>query len=63
MWGDVSKMDDSINVEYSKLEELFSQKVTSPPPTTLSPDAEDSNTMARRNSHRETEVQRSFIPH
>ena len=49
-------MSDSIDVEYGKLEELFSQKVTSPPAAVLSPEAEDSGTRARRNSHRETEV-------
>ena len=26
MWGDVNKMQDSISVEYGKLEELFAQK-------------------------------------
>ena len=60
VWGDVSKMNDSIKVEYGKLEELFSQKVTSPPPNMLSPESEDVTTRARRNSHRETEVRRSW---
>ena len=60
VWGDVSKMGDSIKVEYGKLEELFSQKVTSPPPNMLSPESEDVTTRARRNSQRETEVRRSW---
>ena len=57
VWNDVSKMTDSIDVEYGKLEELFSQKVTSPPAGTLSPEADDANkVMTRKNSHKDSEV-------
>lgn len=57
VWDDVSKMNDSIGVEYGKLEELFSQKVTSPTASTLSPGAEDANkVMTRKNSQSHAEV-------
>lgn len=50
-------MTDSIDVEYGKLEELFSQKVTSPTAVTLSPEADEANkVMTRKNSHKDTEV-------
>ena len=64
VWDDVLKMNDNIGVEYGKLEELFSQKVTSPTSSTLSPEPEDAkNVRTRRNSHKETEVRCNKINH
>ena len=54
MWGQVLNMNDSINVEYGKLEELFSRQDTTAAPKTLAPP--EDNALSRKNSLPNTEV-------
>ncbi|XP_052794467.1 inverted formin-2-like isoform X1 [Mya arenaria] len=55
VWSEVHGMKDSIDVEYSKLEEMFAQKesTTSPKITSLAP---DENAVTKRNSAHNHEI-------
>ncbi|XP_045204866.2 inverted formin-2-like [Mercenaria mercenaria] len=54
VWNEVLNMEDSIEVDYSKFEEMFSQKEETATKTTLSPD--DDKGLIRRNSSHSQEV-------
>lgn len=54
VWSQVLNMRDSIQVDYSKFEEMFSQKEVVSPKASLSP--EEDKGLTRRNSSHNQEV-------